>query len=206
MTGMADLMTSPPNRGGFFGVTVGVVTNNQDPDGLGRVKVQFPWLSATEESAWARVATPMAGANRGLYCLPEVNDEVLVAFDQGQMAFPYILGALWNGQDKPPAANDDGKNAQRVWRSRSGHEILLDDTHGAEKIVVRDKTGQNEISINTAQNSISLQSENNLTITSSSGNVSIQGDKITLDAQSEIAITCANNGPVKINNDGLVVN
>src|SRR5664280_3415392 len=105
------------------GVVVGVVTNNQDPDGFGRVKVKFPWLSDVDESDWARVAAPMAGNKRGFYFLPEVDDEVLVAFEHGDVRFPYVLGALWNGKDAPPATNGDGKNNVRVIQSRSGHVI-----------------------------------------------------------------------------------
>ena len=75
----------------LYGVVVGIVTNNQDPDGMGRVKVRFPWLSATEESWWARIAVPMAGKDRGAYFLPEVDDEVLVAFEHGEVRSPYLL-------------------------------------------------------------------------------------------------------------------
>src|SRR5205085_2988322 len=124
------------------GVVVGVVTNNQDdPDGLGRVKVKFPWLSNDEESFWARVAVPMAGKERGFYFLPEVEDEVLVAFEHGDPRFPYVLGSLWNGQDKPPEKND-GKNNVRVIKSRSGHVIRLNDEDGKEKIESIDKSGK----------------------------------------------------------------
>ena len=111
----------------LYGVMVGVVTNNQDPEGLGRVKVRFPWLSNEDESGWARIAAPMAGKERGMYFLPEVEDEVLVGFEHGDVRFPYVLGALWNGQDAPPAKNDDGKNNLRVIKSRSGHLIRLND-------------------------------------------------------------------------------
>ena len=78
LAALAGPASHPSGR--VYGVTVGVVTNNQDPDGLGRVKVRFPWLSDDDESFWARVVTPMAGNGRGLYLLPEVDDEVLVAF------------------------------------------------------------------------------------------------------------------------------
>ena len=114
------------------GVVVGLVTNNQDPDGQGRVKVKFPWLSDQDESHWARLAAPMAGQDRGAYFLPEVDDEVLLAFEHGDARFPYILGALWNGKDAPPARNDDGKNNLRVIKSRSGHVIKLNDESGRE--------------------------------------------------------------------------
>ncbi len=140
-----------------------LMSNNQDPEKLGRVKVQLPCLSLNDESYWARVLTPMAGNGRGIYFLPEVDDEVLVAFEQGDMNFPYILGALWNGQDKPPGNNDDGKNNQRIIKSRSGHIILLDDTDGKEKIIIHDKTGNNQIVINSQENTMNIKVDKDLT-------------------------------------------
>ena len=98
----------------IYGMVIGIVTNNQDPDKLGRVKVRFPWLSDEDESQWARMLTPMAGDNRGMYFIPEVDDEVLVAFEQGDMRFPYILGALWNGEDKPPDGVDENIKSPRI--------------------------------------------------------------------------------------------
>lgn len=171
------------------GVAIGIVTNNKDPEGMGRVKLKFPWLSEENESDWVRIATLMAGADRGSYFLPEVDDEVLVAFDHGEIHYPYVVGALWNGPDKPPEANSDGKNNIRKIRSRSGHEIILDDnseqkkekvtiqTHaghqivlddsaGQEKIEIKDKTGSNTILIDSVQNSIAIQSQMKLTIKS----------------------------------------
>ena len=84
----------------FYGVVVGIVTNNQDPDNMHRVKVRFPWLNQDHESNWARVATSMAGNGRGAYFLPEVDDEVLVAFEHGLIDQPYVIGSLWNGKDQ----------------------------------------------------------------------------------------------------------
>ena len=106
----------------------------------------------------------MAGNDRGIYFLPEVDDEVLVAFEQGDMNFPYILGALWNGKDKPPITNEDGKNNQRVIKSRSGHMIVLDDTDENEQIIIQDKTGKNKIVINSKENKMNIQVEKDLTI------------------------------------------
>ena len=103
----------------IYGVVIGIVTNNNDPKSQGRIKVKFPWLDQKYESEWARLASPMAGKNRGLYCLPEVEDEVLVMFEHGDVRRPYILGALWNGKDAPPAENDKGENNLRLLKSRS---------------------------------------------------------------------------------------
>ena len=102
MSELIDLINASPARNGrILGVVTGVVTNNKDPDKLGRVKVRFPWLSDTDESWWARVASPMAGKDRGVFFLPEVDDEVLVAFEHGDPRFPYVIGALWNGSTPP---------------------------------------------------------------------------------------------------------
>lgn len=170
------------------GVVVGIVTNNKDPDGMSRVKVKFPWRDDRDESNWARVATLMAGKERGAFFLPEVGDEVLVAFEHGDISHPYVLGALWNGVDKPPETNSDGKNTMRKIKSRSGHEIilcddaengrekveinsagghkiLLDDARGGEKIEIVDKTGDNAIKIDAVQNSITIKCSMNLQIT-----------------------------------------
>ena len=196
---LTRLMSPPDLRGRVYGPVIGIVTNNQDPDGLGRVKVKFPWLSDQDESHWARVLSPMAGPDRGLYFLPEVDDEVLVAFEQGQIEFPYILGALWNGQDSPPATNDDGANNQRLIKSRSGHVILLDDTDGEEKIIIRDQTQKNEIVIDSSQNTISLTVEQDLIVEakgninlSASGDVVIKGQTLTLEAQQDTSVTGMN--------------
>ena len=184
MMGLDLLMPKEPN-GNFSGVTVGIVTNNQDPENLGRVKVKYPWLSEKEESHWARVLTPMAGKDRGIYFLPEVDDEVLLAFEQGDINFPYILGALWNGKDKPPAKNTDGKNNQRLIKSRSGHQIVFDDTKGKEQIVIQDKTEKNKITIDSQDNKINIDVDGDFTITAKG--------KIMLNSNDEdVVIECKN--------------
>lgn len=114
--------------GGYVkGVAIALVTQNKDNESLCRVKVSYPWHDQPRESYWARLATPMAGKDRGLVMIPEVGDEVLVAFEREDLRFPYILGALWNGKDKPPQPNDDGKNDKRILVSRKKHYLLFDD-------------------------------------------------------------------------------
>jgi uncharacterized protein involved in type VI secretion and phage assembly len=181
----------------FFGVAIGIVTNNQDPDKRGRVKVKFPWLSDTEESFWARVATPMAGKDRGLYLLPEVDDEVLVAFEHGSVEYPYVLGALWNGKDAPPENNDDGKNNHRTLKSRSGHLIRLDDTDGKEKIEVIDKSGKNSIVISTSDNTITISADKDITIQSTNGKLKLSAKGIEISSQAEVKIEASQNMDVK---------
>ncbi|HSI12962.1 MAG TPA: phage baseplate assembly protein V [Chthoniobacter sp.] len=150
----------------IYGVVSGIVTNNHDPEGRARVKVHFPWMSDHAESDWAKLVTFMGGRQRGAVFLPEPGDEVLVAFEHGDLQHPYILGALWNADDPPPETNQDGKNHLRVIKSRSGHEIILNDTPGAEKIEIRDQSGQNVISIDTAKGELTLSSQTKLILRS----------------------------------------
>lgn len=184
------------------GVVLGIVTNNQDPENVGRVKVMFPWLESSDESYWARVATLMAGNDRGTFFLPEVEDEVLVAFDHGDINHPYVMGTLWNGVDTPPETNENGKNNIRKIKSRSGHEIIfddndeeqkemieirtnaghtivLDDSAGGEKIEIKDKTGNNSIVIDSVQNAITISSQMKL---------SIKAQMIEIEAESMMTI------------------
>ncbi len=164
----------------LFGVVVGVVTNNQDPDGMGRVKVKFPWLSDEHESHWARVAVPMAGGGSGVYFLPEVDDEVLVVFEHGDVRFPYVLGALWNGKDAPPSTNDDGKNNLRLIKSRSGHTVKLNDEDGKESIEIIDKSGNNSIVIDTAANTLTITSDKDITLSATKGTIKLDAQKVEI--------------------------
>jgi uncharacterized protein involved in type VI secretion and phage assembly len=168
------------HSGRIAGVVVGVVTNNQDPDGFGRVKVKFPWLSEVDESDWARIATPMAGNDRGLYFLPEVDDEVLIAFQHGDVRFPYVVGALWNGKDAPPANNEDGKNNVRMIRSRSGHVIKLNDDDGKETVEIIDSTTQNSIVIDSTKGTITIKSDKDIVLSSPEGDISLSAAKGTI--------------------------
>ncbi len=125
-----------------FGVEIAIVTNVQDPEKQGRVKVCFPRLSGLPESSWARVAQPAAGAGRGFYWIPEVSDEVLVMFECGQANRPYVVGCLWNGKDKPMQDAYADDNSIRMIQTKSGHQIVLSDKAGEEKITISDKSGK----------------------------------------------------------------
>jgi uncharacterized protein involved in type VI secretion and phage assembly len=110
------------------GVVVGLVTSVEDPEQQGRIKVHFPWLDEGHETDWIRIATLMAGNNRGSFFMPEVGDEVLVAFEHGDARFPYVIGFLWNGQDAPPGSHV----RDRIFKSKNGHQIrFLDSTPGS---------------------------------------------------------------------------
>lgn len=180
---------------GVTGVAIGIVTNNEDPDGLGRVKLEFPWRDANDESHWTRIATPMAGDEMGTFFLPEVGDEVLVAFEKGDLAHPYVLGALWSNEATPPEDNADGNNDIRQLKTRSdhvltfddgesdgkveietaaGHSIVLDDSSGSEKITIEDNAGQNTIEFDAVSGSLSISGGTSLTI--EAPQIEISGD------------------------------
>jgi uncharacterized protein involved in type VI secretion and phage assembly len=193
-----------------YGVTAAVVTNNQDPGGLSRVKLKFPWLSDDNETEWVRMSTMMTGGDRGSFFLPEVGDEVLVAFEHGDLNCPFVIGALWNPKAKPPGKNTDGKNNIRKITSRSGHEIIfnddntakkekieihthaghkvvLDDSMGQEKIEIVDKTGSNKMVIDSVQNAINIESAMLLKIKASM--VEIEGTtSLTLKSSTMVTI------------------
>ena len=172
----------------IVGAVIAIVTNNQDPEGWGRVKLKFPWLSDDIESDWARMATPMAGNQMGVYFLPEVNDEVLVIFERGDMRFPYVLGGLWNGKEKPPAKNDDGKNHVRLIKSRSGHIVRLTDEAGKEKIEIIDKTGNNKLVIDTASNTLTISTDKDINLSAKEGKITLSAQTIALDASGNVEI------------------
>jgi uncharacterized protein involved in type VI secretion and phage assembly len=178
-TGLMELIrerASDQGHSRINGVVIGIVTNNKDDEGLGRVKVRFPWLSDTDDSFWARIATPMAGNNRGAYFLPELDDEVLVAFEHGDVRFPYIIGSLWNGKDKPPASNTDGKNNLRLIRSRSGHVIKLNDEDGKETVAIKLQAQTIEIQ---ATADATIDAKGRMSVTSSSDMV-VQGSTVNI--------------------------
>lgn len=164
----------------FSGVVVALVVDNKDPEERGRIKIKFPWMGEEAGTAWARLATLMGGKDRGIVFYPEVNDEVLVVFEQGNINYPYVIGALWNGVDKPPEKNSDGKNNIKMIKTRTGHTIKLDDTDGSEKIEIIDKTEENKIIIDSANNKISIVSAGDIELLASDGKITIDATKIEI--------------------------
>jgi uncharacterized protein involved in type VI secretion and phage assembly len=189
-----------------------IVVDNDDPNTLGRVQVKFPTLSEEPISFWLRQATPNAGKERGLYALPEVDDEVLVIFMQGSQDIGVIIGQFWNGEDVPPqeadggldavdrtlwegdwssdgyaaGAGDDAKNDRRFWRSRSGHLIGFDDTKGSETIQIWDSKGALSLIFDTAEARIILSN--------SKGDIHVR-------AKNDLFLEAGNDMKVKVKNN-----
>ncbi len=152
------------------GVVIGVVTDADDPMKIGRVKIKMPWLADVYESNWARVCYPGAGPTRGFMLIPEIGDEVLVAFDHGDVNYPYVVGSLYNGVDKPAddvtmVDGSDGAVTERRWESRSGAMIAFGDKDGSEtlRIIASDKSS---IIIDIAKDEITIEGGNKITVKS----------------------------------------
>jgi uncharacterized protein involved in type VI secretion and phage assembly len=138
-------LPTPPDDGGprYHGVYPALVTDIVDPKNLGRVEVKFPWLTADGERdvrAWARLCSSYADNQQGFQVMPEVGSEVLVAFGAGQFEWPYIVGSVWNGQEKMPAKPERANNI-RVIRTRADSRLEFDDTPGASKVSLTMRTG-----------------------------------------------------------------
>ncbi|MCM3702374.1 phage baseplate assembly protein V [Paenibacillus macerans] len=215
-SGISNFTGSMLGEGRIYGVVAGVVikndsANDADKPGPGRVKVKVP-LIGMPESNWARVASWMAGKDRGAFFLPEVDDEVLVMFENGDVNRPYVIGSLWNGKDTPPETNKDGKNNLRVFKSRSGHllefadtkgeerititsakghVIRLDDKSGAERIEIKDKSGSNSVLIDAKANKVSIVSSKDIEISAPSGKLSLAAKTVELKSSADTTISAS---------------
>ncbi|MBU0654307.1 MAG: phage tail protein [Gammaproteobacteria bacterium] len=175
--------------GNARGLAIGRVTDNKDPQGLARVRVRLPWQPESQQSYWARLAVPMALAGQGFVWIPEVDEEVLVGFEMGDLTHPCILGSLWNGKSKPPENNSDGKNDHRLIRTRANSELrffdgnppsvelsLADGKHlkmDDQGIVIEDGQG-NRIEIKSGSGALEIKSNTQIKLESPS--ISIKAD------------------------------
>jgi len=139
-----------------------VVKDNNDPDGLGRIKVEFPWQKPIGEmTPWIRIVTPHAGGDKGFHFIPEVGEEVLIGFEGGNAERPYMMGSLYHGSAKPDSWKTAANDVKAI-RTRSGHTIELNDTSGGEFITITDKN-KNLITIDTANNNMTITALENMT-------------------------------------------
>jgi phage baseplate assembly protein gpV len=149
------------------GLRLAIVVDNKDGEGNPgyRVKLTFPWLDAQETSFWARIAVPMAGADRGTYVLPEIDDQVLVVFEHGDIDRPLVVGSLWSRKQEPVELNQSGKNNTKLIKSRCGHRIIFDDKAGAEKVTIVDRTRKNKIVLDSVNRIVKIESDGEIEVT-----------------------------------------
>ncbi len=168
------------------GLVVGVVTNTDDPKDQGRVKVKFPWLDDAAESDWARLMGIGAGPEAGFFTVPQVNDEVLVAFLHGDFNEPVVIGSLWNGKTKiPPQAKNAPKGKKplvRTWHSPQGLRIVLNDVD--KKIEIFTKDGRS-ITLTDQDKKIIFKTTNST--------VTMEDQKINIEAATEVNIKAGSN-------------
>jgi len=203
----SDKIERPSTRG----VRTAIVRDNEDPDNLARVKLEYPWRNSEALSDWAPIATEMTGTKYGTYFLPEVGDKVLVAFENGDIHSPIVIGSLWSGKRKPPADNSDGNNDVRTIVSRkghriefndnkedgnvgivtqSGHVIVLDDTSNQQRIEIRDNSG-NRVNIDAENDEIAIQAKET---------IKVEAKEIEVGASDSIDIECS--GTIDISASG----
>lgn len=178
---------------------VGIVTDNKDPKGWGRVRVKFPTLTPEKDSKahasyWARIVSMGAGLNRGFDCLPEINDEVLVAFEHGDIHRPYVIGSVWNGKDLPPenpqnSVTNNGEVRLRTFKTRTGHSLqFVENDQDNSRAGVYIKTSQgHEIRLNDSNSSIEIKTKKgeSILLNESSG-ITIHSGSIKLEGQVEV--------------------
>jgi uncharacterized protein involved in type VI secretion and phage assembly len=173
---------------------IAVVTDNKDPSKLGRVKVKIPILSEKDTTFWAPLIMMGAGKNRGWFFIPEVDDEVLVIFEHGDMDRPLVVGALWGGVDKGPDKNADGKNQKRMIKSRGGSKVTLDDTDGNEQLVIEDGKGKAKITFDTKNNKITFEAiEGDVCFQAPKGDLQILAKEAEFKAEKSLEIHAGSN-------------
>jgi uncharacterized protein involved in type VI secretion and phage assembly len=200
---IVDLLGSGSERVGAFGklgLTIGIVTNNKDPDGVGRVRVKFPALSDQEESWWARVVTPGAGSSAGLMFMPQIDDEVLVGFEHGDLRRPFVLGGVWGAKAKPPTASETFLAQNKVvhWGLRTMNGTTLGIRSGDKpedkhyKVALPDGTtqymGSDKTEIVAMNKSIELRSGQASILITAQGDIQIKGGNIKLEATQGITV------------------
>jgi len=169
------------------------IVSNDDPSGLGRLQVAFAWQKPTGgKTPWIRMTNAHSGSGKGFYFIPEVGEEVLVAFEGGNAEKPFVLGAMYNGKEK--SSQKDSSNNFKAIQTRGGHTIKFDDTDGAESITISDKNG-NSIVLNTKDKTLTISAPEKINIVSKEINiigddaVNISSKKTAVDGSDSVAIS-----------------
>lgn len=193
------------------GIKIGIVSNIDDPEKLGRVKVKLLFRDSSDfETDFSPVITNMSGDKWGTWFFPQIGDLVAVAFLEGEISKPIILGNIWNKENaNPPVEISDGKNDIRKIKTRSGHEIIFDDTEDKEDITIitpknltikmndekevitiSDKDGKNIVKIDTKNEIIDVNAQKKINLVSQNSKIELDGDgnKVNIESNSSISI------------------
>ncbi|HVQ37580.1 MAG TPA: phage baseplate assembly protein V [Pyrinomonadaceae bacterium] len=180
------------------GIIIGLVSDLADPENLARVRVSYPYLGDVN-SDWARLVTPMAGKDRGILFRPEVGDEVLVAFELGDVRRPYILGSLWSSTDTPPPDDGNAKqNNLRLIKSRNGHKVILDDTKGKEKIEIIGSDDKRKITFDISGEKIQVTCDSgDIEISAPAGTVKVDGQTVNVKSSGDMTLEATGTMTIK---------
>lgn len=175
----------------YFGVYPAIVTDIVDPDSLGRIEVEFPWLGEAggDVRAWATLCSPYADDDQGIQILPSVQTQVVVAFEAGLLSRPYIVGACWNGAEELPDTPEDSNN-KRLWKSRAKSLLEFDDTEGAFRVTLSMASGHKLLLDDSAQE-VKLTHSGGSTITfNAAGQIQIQANATVEITASALNVHC----------------
>ncbi|AXT60409.1 hypothetical protein D1816_08615 [Aquimarina sp. AD10] len=180
-----------------------IVTDNADPDGLARVKVQFPWQQSTGNTTpWIRVVTPHGGGDKGFHFIPELGEEVLVGFEGANAERPYMMGSLYHGNASAGSFKTNVNDIKAI-RTRSGHTIEMNDADGGEFITITDKKG-NHFTIDTVGETITINALKNININAGENINITAGKNISVSAGANLSETAGENVSVVANKDMLL--
>lgn len=189
------------------GVTTGIVKEIYDEKFPGMIKVEFFMTDGSINiSDWIRVVVPYGGKNKGMYFLPDIGDEVVIAFEQGNIEKPYVLGCLWNNKDKVPDNTVNKDNTIKKLKTKGGHEVIFDDTENKSKITIstpkksiisiddenslitiksKGDNGENTIKLDSKNGSINIKAEKNIKLDTGSANITIDENKKKIDIKAD---------------------
>ncbi|MFD7816096.1 phage baseplate assembly protein V [Streptomyces sp. NPDC059785] len=182
----------------YYGVVTALVVEN-DGDDEGRVKLKYPWFDNTTVTDWCRMSQLYAGNGYGSVFVPEVGDEVIVAFVHGDMRLPIVLGGLYNGKDKPPTARTDGRD-QKMIRTKHGHEVLLDDTGSKAAVRITSAAGHVvELDDEGKEIRITAAGGGKVTVTAQ-GDITLKAEKVVVDSAGTIELGAGASQPLVLGN------
>jgi uncharacterized protein involved in type VI secretion and phage assembly len=175
----------------YFGVYPALVSNIVDPESLGRIEVRFPWLGSDGEDvrAWSTLLTPYADDDQGIEILPEVDTQVVVAFEAGDLRRPYLIGACWNGREALPESPARANN-KRLWRSRAKSVLEFDDTANAEKVTISMRSGHTVVLDNAAQQVKVAHANGSIITMNAAGQIQIQANATVEVTASALNVHC----------------
>lgn len=184
------------------------VTDNEDPNNLGRIRVQFDWQSQLDGAMmtpWLRMAQPYAGGGKGFSFIPEIGEEVMIDFEGGNAERPYVKGTLYNGVGDPDTKwlpNGNSSNQVKAIRTRNGHTIEIHDEGNDGYIRIYDNMKENYIlTFSTDEKLIKLESTGNIELYAKNDIIMHAGHDINASADNDVFIAAGNDMQRTAGND-----